>query len=818
MKKSSKRPFQKNRQIKRIFLLLMLPVLLFGCNFPTTENTLVQDRSQSLEAYATPFVKIKFNAVLPEPLSEEEKLNIVILDEVTGLPYNRQAYEMTQVDPLIYTTTLSIPMQSVVKYRYEKIDKATTSETKPGGQAVRYRMYYVEGNSEQFDEVFSWENDTTTHEIGRFEGIVLDQNTGLPIPDILINTGGITRFSDANGLFLFNGLTVGTHNVVFYAADGKYKTHQQGAVIASGKTTPANIRLSPNNAVEVTFLVTPPDEALGAPTYVAGNLMQFGNTFSDLLGSMSIETSRMPLLTQQADGRLSKTVSLYAGTDLRFKFTLGDGYWNTEQNAEGGIFVRQLIVPNQNITLELQIESWRSSVFEPISFETYIHPSFGYAGERYIQFKFDDWTEPLRMWPIGNGNYLYILFSPFEMASPITYRVCIDTVCDSDTTRALISQEEQVEPSDQAKTRTITVDSWLNELTQETYTDIYRIPFPYKSQDYKTIIELSPKMRPSEAALISIGLEEIKQINANTLIFTPQWFQNGSADLLHPEIGKTPFYFELNGYINAAKENGFAVGIFPQIESTNTNNGNVDFSGQSKSFQQSWFDAYRIFILNYAKLAEITDAEYFLIGGKSLPKTFAGENSFDADQVEEQWLSLISDIRKEYQGKLVWASNAGIEMDPLPEFIDSFEEIYVSVDTPLFDGPSASFDQITYGFTRAIDNLLYEVYRSTLKPVTLAFGYPSVDGAARGCQLINKDCNNDGLFNKMEVSGQTPNLVEQAEIYNAILPIAASREWITGISIRGYIPGGTSDDLSSSISGKPSKDVIQHWYTGLKQD
>jgi hypothetical protein len=156
-------------------------------------------------------------------------------------------------------------------------------------------------------------------------------------------------------------------------------------------------------------------------------------------------------------------------------------------------------------------------------------------------------------------------------------------------------------------------------------------------------------------------------------------------------------------------------------------------------------------------------------------------------------------------------------MDPLPEFIESFDEIYVSMDSPLSDGTNASFDQIAYGFTRNLDNFLYEVYRSTLKPVTLAFAYPSVDGAVQGCQLLNNDCNNDGLFVEDEVSDQPLDLFEQAEIYNAILPTAASREWITGISIRGYIPGGTSDDLTSSIAGKPAKDVIQHWFSGLNQ-
>ena len=52
-------------------------------------------------------------------------------------------------------------------------------------------------------------------------------------------------------------------------------------------------------------------------------------------------------------------------------------------------------------------------------------------------------------------------------------------------------------------------------------------------------------------------------------------------------------------------------------------------------------------------------------------------------------------------------------------------------------------------------------------------------------------------------------------LFIAILPVAASREWITGISIRGYVPVCDPEDKSSSISCKPAQDVIQYWYTGL---
>jgi hypothetical protein len=56
MTKSNKVSFHNRRNFERIVFLLILPVLLFGCNFPTTKNNLFQDRPQVLESYPPPFV------------------------------------------------------------------------------------------------------------------------------------------------------------------------------------------------------------------------------------------------------------------------------------------------------------------------------------------------------------------------------------------------------------------------------------------------------------------------------------------------------------------------------------------------------------------------------------------------------------------------------------------------------------------------------------------------------------------------------------------------------------------------------------------
>jgi len=128
---------------------------------------------------------------------------------------------------------------------------------------------------------------------------------------------------------------------------------------------------------------------------------------------------------------------------------------------------------------------------------------------------------------------------------------------------------------------------------------------------------------------------------------------------------------------------------------------------------------------------------------------------------------------------------------------------------------NATFDTINWGFINVMDSLIYEVYRSTGLPITIGFGYPSVDGAALGCNILS-NCINDGIFSQNEVSTFPEDPEMQSLIYNAVFPVVTSRDWIKGVAIRGYNPTNENDMSSSSIAGKPAFQVIEYWFYGLR--
>ncbi len=236
---------------------------------------------------------------------------------------------------------------------------------------------------------------------------------------------------------------------------------------------------------------------------------------------------------------------------------------------------------------------------------------------------------------------------------------------------------------------------------------------------------------------------------------------------------------------------------------------------------KTWFESYRRFALNYARIAEDTDAARLILGGKALLPTFSGgyfpsgTPSDAPDEMDLTWIQLIEDIKSIYSGQLVWATNAQVTADPLPTFIDKFDAIYVSVDAPLASDGTPTEDLIATAFNTIIEDQVYPIYQALQLPVVVALGYPSVSNALEGCLIVDEACSNDGLFLSSEVSNLPIDLDIQVQIYNTILPILSGLDWVDGISIRGYNPSVDILDGSSSIAGKPARDVIWYWFSGL---
>jgi hypothetical protein len=232
-----------------LYFILILALAGQACNFDLLELPLPWQGSPTQTAPAgspptpLPRAEVKITVQVPEPLQPGEMLALSVLDEVTGLGLNNVDYQMDPVDSITYSATFPIPDQAIIKYRYVRRGAATTVEDTNADAGIRYRLIYVNGNTQIVDTVSSWTDKPVNTLSGSISGTILNSDTGAPLAEIMVTAGGVQTLTDSAGRFALTGLRGGAHNLVAYALDGTYLTFLQGAQVEGNKGTPVEIRL-----------------------------------------------------------------------------------------------------------------------------------------------------------------------------------------------------------------------------------------------------------------------------------------------------------------------------------------------------------------------------------------------------------------------------------------------------------------------------------------------------------------------------------------------------------------------------------------------
>jgi len=344
--------------------LLLIGLILTGCNFPGSRNDLnrpAQQLPESVEADENllPLAVVTFQAQVPQGTSTDQAIFLEILDEVTGLALNVRRHQMQYISPDVVSIALPLQVGSIIKYRYSRYGGYPVNEETTQGEPVRYRLFHVINPAVVKDIISAWTDLPYSGSTGRIIGQVKSSVDGSPLVGLLASAGGIQSFTSTDGGFILEGLPPGTHNLVVYAIDGSYSTFQQGALIAPESTTPVTIEIQPSEYTNVQFIVHVPPETLPAiPIRMAGNLSQLGNSFADLYGGVNTVASRMPVLTPQLDGTYTLQLSLPIGAYVEYKYTFGDGFWNAEHKLNGEFNLRTFIISKEKNKIEDTIESW----------------------------------------------------------------------------------------------------------------------------------------------------------------------------------------------------------------------------------------------------------------------------------------------------------------------------------------------------------------------------------------------------------------------------------------------------------------------------
>ncbi len=827
----------RSRQVfsRRIFLVILILALssqacaislLQWPSFPTASPS---NPSPGPAPTTAPRAQVTFTARLPEPLAPNEVLAISVLDEVTGLALNAVDYQMTVVDNVTYSTTLTIPDQAVIKYRYVRHGTTNVIEDTDLDAPIRYRLLYVSGPLQIIDTVSSWADKPVNTLSGNIFGAVLNADGGAPIPDIMVTAGGIQTLTDSAGRFELVGLRGGTHNLVAYALDGAFQTFQQGATVGENQGTPVEVHMKPAPSVNVIFTVSVPQGTQSeVPLRLAGNLLQLGNTFAELRGGLSTVADRMPMLTPLPDGRYSVSLFLPVGADVEYKYTMGDGFWNSEFSSTGQYVTRHLIVPTQNMVVEDAIQSWQAGPNGPILFQVSVPPNTAVGDIVYIQFNPYGWTPPIPMWSSGNNQWAYKLYGPLNIIGSFGYRYCRNAQCDSADdaqTAGASSRGHTVTPSIAPQDIIDTVNAWIWPQTTGSPT-IIATDIPSRGPGFMAGVELQSYYDPDTPAFTSTALQNIQAIGANWTILTPSWtFKRNNPLLFSEQPGQDAFWSDTANTVAQARSINLNVALFPQPRFATNANDFWSTAPRDAGWWNNWFDHYRAFTIHFADLASLSGAQGLIIGGDwigpALPggKLADGNSSGVPADAETRWKNLIAEVRGHFRGNLLFALPYDTStVEPPMGILSDVDAVYLLWFAQLSDQPNPNKADLLTAAGNLLDNNIAPIQAQLNKPFVIALSYPSATYSATGCiPNGNGGCYDWKVLSRPNGDIGTVNLdlQQQVDIYDAMFNAINARGWVSGLVSRGYFAPVALQDKSASIHGKPAADLLWYWFPRL---
>ncbi|MGD8823077.1 MAG: hypothetical protein PVG63_08245, partial [Anaerolineales bacterium] len=378
-----------------------------------------------------PSTEVFFTVTPPEGTAADAQISLELVDEVTGLAFSSVALPMDRTDQGTYQIRITPPAGSLLRYRYIRTSPDSAEEVDAVNQQVDFRLLQIAGPMQVNDLIAGWTDADYEGPTGRIIGRVLSTEDDQPLPEIIVSAGGQMTFTDAQGNFRLESLQPGTQMVTFVSPTGAHHTLQQGAVVAADSTTPANVWMQPAQPVNVTFQVTVPSDTIpGSSLRLAGNVLQLGNVFTELNGTQSISGSLAPAMVMIDETHYLTVVEVYAGTDLRYKYTLGDGLWNAERDSQGYFITRQLIVPDHDIVVQDTVSSWHVANQGTIRFYLNTPPNTPDDDRMSLQFNPFVWFDPLPMWQVGEDEWFFVLYGPLDFNQPLGYRYCRNQLCD----------------------------------------------------------------------------------------------------------------------------------------------------------------------------------------------------------------------------------------------------------------------------------------------------------------------------------------------------------------------------------------------------
>lgn len=786
--------------------MFVLTLLLAGCQTIINGFDVQQPSVETTEItlYELPTTKITFFVETPAEITPGQEVMIEFLDELTGLAVAPDRRLMERIDLTHFTLTTDVIGNSVIKYRYFRRGENPSLEYNYLNKPVRYRFIFANHLSEVRDQITGWNNFSDSEQFGVIEGQILDKVSNQPVAGILVSCGGDQYISTADGYFRFGRIRPGYNTLSAISMDGKYLPFQQEAIVADNSLTPAQFLMQPADFSEVTFVLdasnfSAPNNAIR----IIGNLSQTGNTFSDLGGQQSVLAILAPSMDAKGEGKYQAKIYLPIGMIFSYKYSLGDGLWNSERMADGSFYSRNILINDKVEIIQDEITNWYQPDSASVNFVLEIPQNTPTNDLISIQFNPFEWSPPIPMWKNGDNQYRYILFSPQDLLGEISYRYCRNDKCDNTifiSNNASPSSSGSFHSDPGIQLHNDKIEYWVDLQPSETPTIVLSTEPSSRPVEFSSGFEIQADYEPGSKTFIHNGFGAISQSGANTLLITPSWqLMMNSPAVIKQVPGKNPSVSEINEIISRAKEQQMLVSLFPRILSDQNAS---DISLDSVD-QDLWNETIQRYYIHFATIASQNNAESLIVDGKYL--------EWSNDKFINE---LLAKIRIAYQQKVIIAVNYADLSEYSEDLVSQFDGIYLLLECPLFDGITLDVNSASEKVSQILDQDIYPIAAKNNKQLIIGVNFPSIDSSGSVCYKTSKEVSEAQTENPF-LSDAPANLQSQTDIYNAIFSSIVTRDWISGVISRGYSLASARTDNSSSVHGKPASDILWYWYTKL---
>ncbi|MFH1552473.1 MAG: glycoside hydrolase TIM-barrel-like domain-containing protein [Candidatus Omnitrophota bacterium] len=295
------------------------------------------------------------------------------------------------------------------------------------------------------------------------------------------------------------------------------------------------------------------------------------------------------------------------------------------------------------------------------------------------------------------------------------------------------------------------------------------------------------------------SLEKLADLGTEYISIVVTQYQDTFNSTVIKPTENTPSDRSITHVIKKARGLGMKIMLKPHIDLLDTSRetywrGDIGFANEDG--WNKWFSQYQSFILHYAHLAKQLNVDIFCVGS---------ELSFTT-QKDSRWRDqIISEVRKVYPGKLIYAANW-----------DNYKNIkfwkhldYVGIDAyfPLTRRKNPSVTELKRGWEKWKSEI--RAFQTTVnKPIIFTeIGYPSSSYAPESPWQYKLSGNAD------------PEL--QARCYKAFFDTMWGCSWLEGVYWWNWstnVHAGGKYNRQFTPQNKPAEKILEAYYKGYKKD